>query len=215
LKYNFLNNIYIMSAYTPPTEILPIFDSVIFVRDNSPLTYAIADKRYVRIGQSSDTFENVTVNGNLQTNTISPIYTSLPSFTVNNIGFVEKQVISTGGTLTSAVFQTVIQSSLITQPGIYMISGTLQIAAGNIGIRVTVQINISGSANSGGDVGALQFFFQGYPNAADTRVINISGVFRCNPTLAGQTIQLQAARAGTININYLPAGTSLSVVRVA
>jgi len=62
-----------MSAYNPPTENVPIFDSSLFRQENTDgtLTINIADKRYLRfpIGQGAETIPSLAVQGQTQTAT--------------------------------------------------------------------------------------------------------------------------------------------------
>jgi hypothetical protein len=63
-----------MSAYNPPTENVPIFDSSLFRQENTDgtLTIPIADKRYLRfpIGQGQETIPSLVVQGQTKTNTL-------------------------------------------------------------------------------------------------------------------------------------------------
>lgn len=56
---------YTMAAYTPPTEILPIFDDFVFLENNKPMTYNTAVKKFLRfpIAQGDETLQGITVNG--------------------------------------------------------------------------------------------------------------------------------------------------------
>ena len=54
-----------MAAYTPPIEILPIFDDLVFLENNLPMTYNTAVKKFLRfpIAQGDETLQGITVNG--------------------------------------------------------------------------------------------------------------------------------------------------------
>jgi len=65
-----------MALYTPPSSDLPIFDSDVFITNDSNLTIDVADKRYLKypLGQGTENLTGLNVNGpsNLSgTNTFS------------------------------------------------------------------------------------------------------------------------------------------------
>lgn len=59
-----------MSAYTKPTEILPIYNSASFYSDSTPLTYNDASKEFLKLTGGIET-GLVTFNGGLSTSSIS------------------------------------------------------------------------------------------------------------------------------------------------
>jgi len=75
-----------MSAYNPPIENVPIFDSLLSSEVNSDRTLTIsqADKRYLRfpLAQGDETLQGVIVNGNLTQNGTTKI--SQSQITANN-----------------------------------------------------------------------------------------------------------------------------------
>lgn len=62
-----------MADYTPPTENLPIFDNLVFISGDEPLTYNIAKKRFLRYpnAQGTENLQAITVNGTAQFNNTS------------------------------------------------------------------------------------------------------------------------------------------------
>lgn len=54
-----------MAEYSPPTEDLPIFDNLVFISGDEPLTYNIAKKKFLRYptAQGKETFQAIDVNG--------------------------------------------------------------------------------------------------------------------------------------------------------
>jgi len=54
-----------MASYPPPTETLPIFDAGVFTTNDSTLTIAQADARYLKfpVGQGTETIPNLVVSG--------------------------------------------------------------------------------------------------------------------------------------------------------
>jgi hypothetical protein len=90
-----------MATYTPPTEILPIFDSSVYVSDITPLTVGEANKKYIKYptAQGLSTFPS-----GIKTDLISPLTdTSNPILfngTTGNIYIgTSSASVSLGGTL--------------------------------------------------------------------------------------------------------------------
>ena len=85
-----------MSSYNPPVDNLSVFSTTLFKESNSDtLTISQADKRYLKfpLAQGTENFQdiittNLTANGTVGLNTITPLYTTLPNLASNNIGFV-------------------------------------------------------------------------------------------------------------------------------
>lgn len=105
-----------MTDYSPPTETLPIFDSSVFSAQDSTITQADADKRYLRYptAQGTENFTDLTVSGTetvKSTSGTTDISMSVKDFRIQNK--------STSGTITLQTADSggILQSNLIMNSG--------------------------------------------------------------------------------------------------
>jgi hypothetical protein len=101
-----------MATYTPPTELLPIFDSSVYVADTTPLTIGEANKKYVKYptAQGLTTFPS-----GLNTTTISSTLTTVKNLWNDIAGYIlmgdQSAIIGIGGLTTNTYIQN-IESSI-------------------------------------------------------------------------------------------------------
>ena len=103
-----------MSAYNPPIENVPIFDSALFSDTNSDtLTIPIADKRYLRfpIGQGQETIPSLIVSGTTTLNG-SVAVNNNSAITLNGNSNIQQTASTTANNLTETLFETSFGTSL-------------------------------------------------------------------------------------------------------
>jgi hypothetical protein len=137
-----------MATYTPPTEILPIFDSSVYVADTTPLTIGEANKKYVKYptAQGITTFPS-----GLKTDTISPISESgnLTLFNggLGNIYIGTSSSSITLGMITAPIFFNNLYSSVSGIARNIYPTGTDTINLGSLSTAINIGINSASSSS--------------------------------------------------------------------
>ena len=137
-----------MATYTPPTEILPIFDSSVYVSDLTPLTIGEANKKYIKYptAQGLSTFPS-----GLKTDTILPITESGTQSLYNGaLGDIyigtSAQSVSIGG-ITSPIYFNNLYSPITGLPRNLYPTGTDIINLGSLSTNINLGINSASSSS--------------------------------------------------------------------
>ncbi len=121
-----------MANYNPPLEDLPIFDSLVFLTGDEPLTYNDAVKKFLKypIAQGTENLQAITVSG---TSTFNNNITQVGNFNIAQ-------------TTTTNLVNTLKTSNIISNWGTSLNNPTLQITDSNLGNTIRFFPNLGGTS---------------------------------------------------------------------
>jgi hypothetical protein len=217
-----------MATYTPPTEILPIFDSSVYVSDTTPLTVGEANKKYVKYptAQGLSTFPS-----GIKTDLISPLTsTSNPTLFNDTSGDISigslSGLINIGTTSASSSIITLGNANTIVRALGSVIMNTInsltESTVMNIGtLNTSGDINIgTNSARSGvlhlgngtSSTGAVHIN-NGTSSTGNTQIMHgtgASGTLNLGNTAVGNSVVINVNRP--LSLTYKPSVTSVGTL---